>query len=230
MTNGSKEWIEMKFELIEQQAAAMAPREPQADFLLKRLKRHHAPTYQQSLLTAHYALELAKALGYTDKEQQVLYRTALLHDIGKLHISRDILDNRHRLYDGALLQLQEHPKLGADILESFIASGAVDGEAVLHHHENLDGTGYPFGLTWKSISLNARVLRIVSNYTTLTDERTSIGLSHHEALEELYCWSDVLFDAELVELMNHLYRERVQPKRDKEDAGYDVSVKRNRNS
>lgn len=220
----------MKLELIEQQVAALERREPQTSFLLRRLKRHHAPTYRQSLLTAHYALQLAMALGYTEEEQLVLFRTALLHDIGKLHTARDVLDNRHRLYEGALLQLQEHPKHGASILESYIAGGKVDGEAILHHHENLDGTGYPFGLTWKSISLSARILRIASNFTALTDDRTSIGLSSQEALEELYCWSDVLFDAELVELMNHLYREQAETKREKEGVGYDVSVIRNRKS
>lgn len=194
----------MKLEYLEQQTAGLEKHEPETVFLLKRLKRHHLPTYRQSLLTAYYARRLGEALGYDDDRLSLLHRTALLHDIGKLHIENEILDNRHRLYGGALWKLQEHPQYGARILEPWIAVGEIDGEAVLHHHENLDGTGYPFGLTWKSISRNARILRIAGNFTTLTDAQTSIGLSGREALEELYCWSDVLFDAELLELMNRL--------------------------
>lgn len=220
----------MNMELLEQRTAVLERQEPQTSFLLKRLKRHHLPTYRQSLLTAHYALLMAEALNYTEEEKQVLYRTALLHDIGKLHIGRDILDNRTRLYEGMLWKLQEHTKYGADILQSFADRGAVDREAVLHHHENLDGTGYPFGLNWKSLSLNARVLRIASNFTAMTDTQVSVGLSEQEALEELYCWSDVLFDAELVELLNRLYREqRQQIQREREVVPHEI-VKRNRNS
>ncbi|WP_158289703.1 HD-GYP domain-containing protein [Paenibacillus flagellatus] len=216
-------------EQIEQDVKALERREPQVAFLLKRLKRHHAPTYRQSLLTAHYSLQLAQALGFDGNECRVLYRTALLHDIGKLHVSRELLDSRHRLYQGDVWKLQEHPKHGADILAAMIADGSVDGEAVLHHHENLDGTGYPFGLTWKAISLNARIIRLASNYTDMTDAQTSLGLSHEEALEELYAWSDVLFDADLVELMNHLFRERMRDEKRKGEIAYDV-VKRNRKS
>lgn len=220
----------MNWERIEQQVAVLERSEPHTSFLLKRLKRHHAPTYRQSLLTAHYALQMAKGLNYSEKEQLVLYRTALLHDIGKLHVAREVLDNRHRSFRETQLQLQEHPKHGAAILETFIARGDIDGDTVLHHHENLDGTGYPFGLTWKSISLNARILRVAGNYTTMTDDRTSIGLSSREALEELYCWSDVLFDAELVELMNHLFRGQDETNRVKGDGRYADPAARNRNS
>lgn len=225
--------MKRELELMEQEVAELVRREPQTAFLLRRLKRHHAPTYRQSLLTAYYAMQLAKALDYTDDERLVLLRTALLHDIGKLHTAKEALDNRHRLYEGALWELQEHPKHGAVILKSLIESGAVDGEAVLHHHENLDGTGYPFGLTWQSISLNARILKITGNYTAMTDVQDSIGLSPQEAIEQLYTWSDVLFDARLAELMNRLYGDQGRKRQEKGEAAYDyvsVSAKRNRNS
>ncbi|MEF3306624.1 HD-GYP domain-containing protein [Paenibacillus sp. GYB003] len=219
----------MDMERLELEAAVLTRSEPETAFLLKRLKRHHYPTYRQSLLTAHYARRLAEALSYSSEARQTLYRTALLHDIGKLHIDKETLDGRNRLVEGGLWRLQEHPKLGAAILERMIGSGAVDGDAVLHHHENLDGTGFPFGLTYASISTNARILRIAGNFTTMTDAYSSIGLSREEALEELYRWSDVLFDGELVELMNRLHRERRLGESEKEDAGYD-GIKRNRNS
>lgn len=219
----------LNLERLEQEAAALTKNEPQTDFLLKRLKRHHLPTYRQSLWTAHYASLLAKALDYSDEEERRLYRTALLQDIGKLHIEADLLDNRHLPSEG-LQRLQEHPKYSAGILEPMIASGAVDEEGVLYHHESLDGTGYPFGLTFDSISRNARILRIADNYAIMTDPQASIGLRHEEALEELYRWSDILFDAGLAELMNELYRgQRLQGNRGKEMADY-ASVKRNRNS
>jgi len=216
-------------EYIERDVKAMERAEPQTAFLLKRLKRHHAPTYRKSLLTAYYSLQLARALGFTREEQTVLFRTALLQDIGKLHISRDILDSRNRLYQGAVWQMQAHPKYSADILQTFIASGEVDGEAVLQHHENLDGTGYPSALNWKSITLNARILRIAGSYTELTDAQGAGRLGPREAMEELYCWSDVLYDADLVELMNHLIRQTTTEDAVKGDGAHELAA-RNRKS
>ncbi|RKN65151.1 HD domain-containing protein [Paenibacillus ginsengarvi] len=219
----------MNGERLEQEAAAFARNEPQTAFLLKRLKRHHLPTYKLSLMTAYYTRLLAKELFDNDEDVRRLYRTALLQDIGKLHIDADVLDNRYRLYEGEMLRLQEHPKHSANILEPLIESFAVDGEAVLHHHENLDGTGYPFGLTYESISQNARVLRVADTFATLTDRHSSFRLSHEEALEELYRWSDILFDGEVAELMNRLYRDRLQGGPEKGESRY-AGAARNRNS
>lgn len=198
--------------------------EPETGFLLKRLRRHHPETYRISIRTAFYALELALAMQYSEQEARMLYRTALLHDIGKLHLSREHLQNRHRLYDEALWTLQQHPKVSAELLDAYIKEGAVDGEAVLYHHENLDGTGYPFGVTWNELSLNARILRIASNFAEMTEGGSALGRTTDEALEELYCWSDVLFDPDLVDLMNLLYKEPAGHRR--EGKAHDL-IKRN---
>ncbi|MCL6458693.1 MAG: hypothetical protein K6T85_11865 [Gorillibacterium sp.] len=86
-------------------------------------------------------------------------------------------------------------------------SELVDGEAVLQHHENLDGTGYPHGLVWEDIGLNARILRVADSFTTMTtvNARTGALTEVESALYELYCWSDIQYDSDLVTVICKYY-------------------------
>jgi response regulator RpfG family c-di-GMP phosphodiesterase len=70
------------------------------------------------------------------------------------------------------------------LLQSLIKAGLIDKEAILEHHENLDGTGYPKGMTWESISLSGRILHITK-----------------EAMDELYRCGDMMYDSDLVDLL-----------------------------
>lgn len=212
----------MQLETLEKQVAHLL--EPHTSFLMKRLKKHHAPTYKQSLQAAWYAEYLGHTLAYTEEELVVLCRTALLQDIGKLRVQPAVLDCQDRLNGSEFWALQEHPKVSAEILEPYTASVEVDAEALLYHHENLDGTGYPFGKTWKELSLNARILRIASACSSMA----STGMACGDMLEELYCWSDILFDADLVERLTLLLREQEETNRVKGDGRYGSLAERNR--
>ncbi|MDB5054843.1 MAG: metal-dependent phosphohydrolase sub domain protein [Bacilli bacterium] len=114
--------------------------DPTVLFLLRRLRSYDVHLYMQTVRTAYFSLELSKGLNLTEEEQEVIYRSALLQDVGKMQQNKTDFLN--------------HPFYSVELLKSFIQDGLVDEEAILQHHENLDGTGYPLGLCWESISLN----------------------------------------------------------------------------
>ncbi|WJH36674.1 HD domain-containing protein [Paenibacillus sp. CC-CFT747] len=151
------EWVQL--------AGQFARDNKQTSFLLKRMKAHDIFIYEHSLRVAYYSLLLAQGLGLSGKEQEVLYRSALLMDIGKLRVTYKVEANQDESGTPSILM---HPQYSADILKPFIDRGLVDGEAVLQHHENLDGTGYPYYRTWEDITLNARILRVADSFAAAT--------------------------------------------------------------
>ncbi|GIP41050.1 hypothetical protein J31TS4_43300 [Paenibacillus sp. J31TS4] len=177
---------------------------PQTAFLLKRMKQADARLHEQATRTAYYALLIAQYLNMDDNEQEVLYRTALLMDIGRLRLGDRELQGED---EEAERRVRLHPTYSWGLLEPLIVRGLVDGEAVLQHHENLDGTGFPFEKTWKDITLNARILRVADTFASITgyDRRLGRTVRIEEALEELNRWADVMYDEDLVNLMLHIY-------------------------
>ncbi|MFC4768036.1 HD-GYP domain-containing protein [Effusibacillus consociatus] len=183
--------------------------EDKSAFLMRRLKEHHPYTYVHSLRVAHYSFELAKMMGFSDPELDVLVRSALLHDVGKLKIPRKILDKKGKLDEKEWLNLRLHSQYGAEIVQEFSYSGLVDPEVILYHHENMDGTGYPFGLTGGALSLSVRIVRITDSFDAMTTMRAYNQLkSMDRAIDELFRWSDVHFDLEAVGIFERYIQER----------------------
>lgn len=166
---------------------------------MRRLKEHHPYTYYHSVRVAHYSLEVAKMIGLSKREQDVLLRSALLHDVGKLHIARELLDKEDKLNQKEFAHLRSHPQYGFEIVHELINRGLVDLEVILYHHENLDGTGYLFGLSGKDLSLSVRIVRVTDSFDAMTTVRgynrpKTIG----QAMDEMFGLSDVQFDLEVV--------------------------------
>lgn len=175
----------------------------QTEFLLRRLKSHDKFIYEQALRAAYYSLQMAQGLGSTAREQEVIYRSALLMDFGKLQTGRNPAGAAGTEGSSVL----DHPKLTVETLSSMVEHGLLDREAILAHHENLDGTGYPYGLMWEDISLQARILRVADSFAAMTaqDARSRSLTGVENALGELYRWSDIQYDADLVQLLCHHY-------------------------
>jgi HD-GYP domain-containing protein (c-di-GMP phosphodiesterase class II) len=173
----------------------------QTAFLLKRMKAHDTYIYEHAARCGYYALLLAQGLGFSSEEQEIIYRSALLQDIGKLQTTHGGVTDRQDAE--TVTDLLRHPLYSVEVLKSLIVRGMIDGEAILQHHENLDGTGYPFQLTWAEISLNARILHVADSFAAMTlhDRRNNRTSGVDQALEELYRWSDIFYDADLVALM-----------------------------
>lgn len=118
-------------------------------------------------------------------ERMKLLLSGALHDIGKLIVSNDILEKPGRLTSEEFQQIQTHPYATYEVLSQIDGLEDVTCWAS-YHHEKLDGSGYPFGLTAESLDRNARVLACIDIYQAMTEERPyKPGLAHEAAMQEL---------------------------------------------
>jgi putative nucleotidyltransferase with HDIG domain len=132
---------------------------------------HHADTFRHCLFVTGFAVAFAQHLGMREDDQRRLVRAALLHDVGKAFIPTVILDKPGLLTDEEMSEVRKHPRLG---YEALAAQGGFPPEmldVVLHHHEFLDGTGYPDGLRSEEISDIVRLTTIVDIYAALIEQR-----------------------------------------------------------
>jgi putative nucleotidyltransferase with HDIG domain len=114
--------------------------------LLETMTLRDPSAARHAAATAHYALELARAAGLTEREQAVVHTAGLLHDIGKEALPDHVLLGRSPLHTDERRLLERHPADGARLLLRVEGLGEV-ATAVLAHHERIDGRGYPDGLT-----------------------------------------------------------------------------------
>ncbi len=138
---------------------------------LEAVRRHHEGTYQHCLLVAGVATDFGLSIGLGTAELERLYSAALFHDVGKAHIPLAILDKPGRLSPEERVTIEGHPIAGYDALkdQNGISSEILD--AVRHHHEYLDGTGYPDRLAGGRITDLVRVLTISDIFAALIEHR-----------------------------------------------------------
>jgi putative nucleotidyltransferase with HDIG domain len=127
-------------------------------------------TAGHSQRVCRYSLEIARAMGWSDKQLGSLARGAYLHDIGKLGVPDGILLKPGPLTVEERRLMQQHAQIGFDLVKDipFLADAA---EIVLMHHERFDGSGYPRGLKGEEILLSARVFAIADTLDAITSER-----------------------------------------------------------
>jgi putative nucleotidyltransferase with HDIG domain len=133
---------------------------------------HHNGSYRHCLFVTGFAVAFAQHLGMREDDQRRLARAALLHDVGKAFIPLAILDKPDKLTDEEMEEMRKHPRRGFDALAA--TQGGFPPEmldVVLHHHEFLDGTGYPNGLRDSQISDIVRLTTIVDIYAALVEKR-----------------------------------------------------------
>jgi putative nucleotidyltransferase with HDIG domain len=128
-------------------------------------------------------------------------RTAgLVHDIGKIGISENILNKPKKLNEVEWEEIKKHPESGWRILISVKEFSEI-ADFVLGHHEHWDGSGYPNGLVGDQISLEARIIALADAYDAMTVDRTyRKGLTPQEAIAEIRRCSGTQFDPELADL------------------------------
>ncbi len=145
-----------------------------------------------------YSLMIVDELGFSAEFREKIMYAGLLHDIGKIGVPTEIIIKPDKLTAEEFEEIKKHPVLGKDILEPIEFLGDVPFY-VLYHHEKLDGTGYPFGLTDTEIPLGSRILQVADSYDAMTTDRSYRKRRSSElAIEELERCSGTQFDAEIV--------------------------------
>ena len=173
------------------------------------LEERNGWTGKPSTMIAEMSAMLAQALDLPPGEIERVHTASLLHDLGKLAIPDDILDNPGELNDREWRVVTEHPKIGQVVLEQ---AGALRDAAtiVLHHHEWYDGRGYPHGLAGREIPVGARIVAIVDAYEAMVAGRPyRSAIAHEAALAELRRHAGIQFDPELVEVFADLFADGV---------------------
>lgn len=165
-------------------------------------------TYRHSKGVAEIASRLAARLGCSEPDIVQVNRAGLLHDIGKLGISNRILDKPGRLTDAEYAEVQLHPRYSMEIL-GHVAAFADLAPAAAHHHERLDGTGYPWGLAGNQLDLPSRIVAVADVYEALTADRPyREGMSPRKALGIIVDDAGSAFDPDVVLALEGWVRER----------------------
>jgi putative nucleotidyltransferase with HDIG domain len=154
-------------------------------------------TYGHSQRVTRHAERIARAMGLSDADVARVRTAAALHDVGKLHTPREILNKPGRLTNEEFAVIRRHPGDGAAM-----ASGLGDPMIIAmirHHHERLDGAGYPAGLSGGAIPLGARIIAVADTFDAMTSHRAyRRASSHKRALDVLRQEAGKQLDAEAV--------------------------------
>ncbi len=173
--------------------------------MVRAVEVKDAYTHGHSERTARLAVELGQRLRLSPDKLRIIARGAYLHDLGKIGIPDEILNKPGRLTEQERAVIETHPQLGYEI-----ASAARSLEealpVILHHHERLDGHGYPAGLVGNEIPLEARVVTVADVWDALTSRRAYRDpMRHADALAHIIAGSGTHFDEAVVEaLVAHL--------------------------
>ncbi len=175
--------------------------------LAKTIDAKDQYTNGHSERVAKYARMLAGRMGKDEQEQEKIYNIGMLHDIGKIGISGEIINKTTKLTDEEYEIIKTHPLIGAGILENIseipeIATGA------RWHHERYDGKGYPDGLKGKDIPEIARIIGVADAYDAMASNRSYRKVLPQEAVRsEIEKGKGTQFDPEIADLMLKLIDE-----------------------
>ena len=158
---------------------------------------HDYKTYSHSLQVMIYTISVLNEYGYDQKELMACGLGALLHDIGKTRISKDILEKRGKLTKEEWVQVKKHPTWGVGLVARMPLSQTTIN-CIMFHHEWFDGQGYPTGLEAEDIPLPARVVCACDAYDAMTSKRPySPARTAFEALSEMRRSRYTQFDPEV---------------------------------
>lgn len=154
-----------------------------------------------SYSVAHMSKKIAQRLKLSEKNVEKIYHAALIHDLGKIAVSDQLLRKNSALTLAEYEKIKKHPLIGADLINSL---SILQDEAIIikHHHENYDGTGYPEGLDRNKIPLGSRILAVSEAYSTMTSlQPYKKKVSQAQALEEIKASKGFQFDPKIVETL-----------------------------
>ncbi len=166
--------------------------------LVETLALRDRRTARHAAAVARYARELAREIGCPDAEQELVHTAGLLHDIGKFALPDRIL-HAEILSDDDWALIRRHPQDGATLVGRLDGYGPV-ADAILYHHEHVDGSGYPAGLIGGEIPLASRIIAVCSVYDTLTARDSYRSpMTPQDAIAELRRVAGRQLDAEIVD-------------------------------
>lgn len=158
--------------------------------------------YQHSFQVALYSLAIAQEMHYNAEEMKIIGLGALLHDIGKIAVPHSILQKPGKLTDDEYEQMKEHARYGFELLRNLYSVPLLVAHCAFQHHERLDGSGYPRGITEKDIHPYAKIVAVADVFDALSSNRVYRSkLLPVECLAIIEEGSGVSFDKKVVEAL-----------------------------
>lgn len=196
-------------EFVGGEATGLSPsrRAKELERLAGALEARDPRTHGHSKRVARHATSIARKLGLPGQEVARIRAAALLHDIGKIEVPREILEKPAALTDDEFAEIKKHPAAGAHLVESM---GDPELATIIrHHHERIDGGGYPDGLSRGQIPIGARIIAVTDTFDALTSARSyRQPSSHEEAFEVLREEAGAQLDARVVRVFDGRYSSR----------------------
>lgn len=168
--------------------------------LVQALEAKDPYTSGHSARVAKLAVSIAEGIKMSEEKIEFLKYAAVLHDVGKIGVSEIILNKEGELLDVEWEAIRSHPVIGQTIIKGIKFLFDI-GQVVRHHHERIDGKGYPDGISGEQIPLESRIIAVADTYDAITSDRSyRKGSSHDEAVAELKRVAGTQLDPELVEV------------------------------
>ncbi|KAA0258413.1 response regulator [Deferribacter autotrophicus] len=169
-------------------------------------KDHYTRGHSENV--KNYSLMIVEEFGFSENFKEVMTYAGLLHDIGKIGVPTHVITKPDKLTDEEFEEMKKHPIYGKEILEPIEFLGDVP-DYILYHHEKLDGSGYPFGLTANEIPLGAKILQVADSFDAMTTDRSyRKRRTLTWAMEELDRCSGTQFDTEIVKAFKSAMKRR----------------------
>ena len=183
------------------------------DSLKQTLHESSHENFEHCQRLKNMAFKLGKSLGLLDSKLTDLELLAELHDIGKVAISNEILEKEEDLTTEERQRLNKHSEIGYQIAKSSPQLNHI-AEALLHHHENWDGTGYPHQLKGEEIPYLSRILKVVNEYDKMRNYHPNVEtVSKEKAIKKIKAGSGSKFSPEIVEaFINQVLDEKIKRK------------------
>nr|WP_298118141.1 HD-GYP domain-containing protein [uncultured Pseudomonas sp.] len=164
-------------------------RHPNALISLARLKNVDEYTYMHSVAVCALMIALARQLGLDEAQVRDAGLAGMLHDIGKMAVPWALLNKPGKLTDDEFVIMRKHPLAGREILLTGKQANALVLDVCLHHHEKVDGSGYPYRLAGEQISLFARMGAVCDVYDAISSDRPyKKGWSPAESIHKMAEW------------------------------------------
>jgi len=170
-------------------------RNPEAFLNLARLKNVDDYTYLHSVAVCGLMIALGKTLGMSGRDLKDVGIAGLMHDVGKALIPNEVLNKPGKLTDEEFEVMKGHPRKGWEVLNVAEGANAIALDVCLHHHERVDGKGYPERLSGDNLTLFARMGAVCDVYDALTSNRCyKAGWEPAETIRKMAEWREGHFD------------------------------------
>lgn len=176
--------------------------------IMNTLFEKSAEVKEHSTRVSELAVSIAESMELSQSKVNDIRTIGMIHDIGKIAIDLHILDKPDKLTDDERKIVQQHPLSGSRMLSSSHEYSRL-AVGVLHHHERIDGKGYPNGISGDQIPIESKIIAVADAFDAMTAQRPYrlTPLSVEEAVAELQKYSGTQFDSEIVKVFAENYIE-----------------------